>query len=184
MLFREEATDDTGRCLADNLVAGNGGAEMVGSHNGVVYSATGEHQKVLNWSEITKWGQNSVVYWTDTAERAVLDRTMADQYGKGRVFTGDGVSYNNDTKSNACLTADILGDWREEMLFRAGDDTIRVFTTTYTSPYNIYCLMHNPQYRVQVAAQNNGYNQPPHTDFYLDSVEYVRPEEQDVWFVK
>lgn len=184
MLFREEAKGDTGRCLADNLIAGNGGAEMVGSHNAIVYSAAGDHQQVLTWAEITKWGQNSVVYWTDTAERAVLDRTMADQYGKGRVFTGDGVSYNNDTKSNACLTADILGDWREEMLFRSGDDTIRVFTTTYTSPYNIYCLMQNPQYRVQVAAQNNGYNQPPHTDFYLDSVEYTRPEEQDVWFVK
>lgn len=184
MLFREEGIDDTGRCLADNLIAGNGGAEMVGSHNGAVYSAAGDHQKLINWSDITKWGQNSVVYWTDTAERAVLDRTMADQYGKGRVFTGDGASYNNDTKSNACLTADILGDWREEMLFRTGDDTIRVFTTTYTSPYNIYCLMQNPQYRVQVAAQNNGYNQPPHTDFYLDSVEYTRPEEQDVWFVK
>lgn len=184
MLFREEAKGDTGRCLADNLIAGNGGAEMVGSHNAIVYSAAGDHQQVLTWAEITKWGQNSVVYWTDTAERAVLDRTMVDQYGKGRVFTGDGVSYNNDTKSNACLTADILGDWREEMLFRSGDDTIRVFTTTYTSPYNIYCLMQNPQYRVQVAAQNNGYNQPPHTDFYLDSVEYTRPEEQDVWFVK
>ena len=27
--------------------------------------------------------------------------------------------------------------------------------------------MHNPQYRVQVAAQNNGYNQPPHLDYAL-----------------
>lgn len=181
MLFRETGDSDTGRCIADNLVAGNGGAEMVGSHNAIVYSATGDHEQVLTWSDITKWGQNSLVYWTDVAERAVLDRTMADQYGKGRVFTGDGAGYNNGSKSNACLTADIYGDWREEMLFRVGTDTIRVFTTTYTSPYNIYCLMQNPQYRVQVASQNNGYNQPPHTDFYLDSVDYVRPEEQDIW---
>lgn len=181
LLFRQEAGGDTGRCVADNLIAGNGGAEMVGSHNAIVYSATGDHQQVLTWAEITKWGQNSLVYWTDTAERAVLDRAMADQYGKGRVFTGDGASYNNDSKSNACLTADLFGDWREEMLFRVGNDTIRVFSTTYTSPYNIYCLMHNPQYRVQIASQNNGYNQPPHTDFYLDSVDYTRPEEQDIW---
>ncbi len=181
LLFRETADGDTGRCIADNLIAGNGGAEMVGSHNAIVYSAAGDHQQVLTWAEITKWGQNSLVYWTDVAERAVLDRTMADQYGKGRVFTGDGAGYNNDSKSNACLTADIFGDWREEMLFRVGEDTIRVFSTTYTSPYNIYCLMQNPQYRVQTASQNNGYNQPPHTDFYLDSVDYVRPEEQDIW---
>lgn len=27
--------------------------------------------------------------------------------------------------------------------------------------------MHNPQYRAQVAGQNVGYNQPPHTDYFL-----------------
>lgn len=183
VLFREEAGGDTGRCVADNLISGNGGAEMVGSHNSVVYNASGSHEKVCDWKDITKWGQNSVVYWTDTLERAVLDRTMADQYGKGRVFSGDGVGYNNYTKSNACITCDLIGDWREEMLFPCGTDKIRVFTTTYTTDYNIYCLMQNPQYRVQVAAQNNGYNQPPHTDFYIDSVDYVRPEEPDVWSV-
>ena len=181
VLFRETAAGDTGRCIADNIISGNGGAEMCGVHSGNVYSATGDHSVVCQWSDITKWGQNSVIYWTDLAERAVLDRTMADQYGRGRVFTGDGVTYNNYTKSNACLTCDLTGDWREEMIMRKSDGGLRVFTTTFTSSYNIYTLMHNPQYRVQVASQNNGYNQPPHTDFYLDSQEYVRPEEHDIW---
>jgi rhamnogalacturonan endolyase len=27
--------------------------------------------------------------------------------------------------------------------------------------------MHDPQYRAQVAAQNAGYNQPPHPSFFL-----------------
>lgn len=180
ILFRETAGGDTGRALADNLVAGNGGAEMVGIHNGVVYQAFGNHEQVILWSDITKWGENSVIYWTDTLERAVLDRAMADQYGKGRVFTGDGVSYNNYTKSNMCLTADILGDWREELIGRVGDGTLRIFTTTFSTEYAVYSLMHNPQYRVQVAAQNNGYNQPPHTDYFLGS-EHVLPETPDVW---
>ena len=184
VLFREKAGGDTGRAVADNLVTGNGGAEMIGSHSGNVYSTTGSHGIVCQWSDITKWGQNSVVYWTDVLERAVLDRTMADQYGKGRVFTGDGVTYNNYSKSNACLTCDLTGDWREEMIFRKSDGGLRVFTTTFESKYNLYTLMHNPQYRVQVASQNNGYNQPPHTDFYLDTTEYVRPEEPDVWTIK
>ena len=166
-LFRETAGGDTGRAICDNIIAGNGGAEMNGSHSGNVYSATGSHEIVCQWSDITKWGQNSVVYWTDVLERAVLDRTMADQYGKGRVFTGDGVSYNNYTKSNACLTCDLMGDWREEMIFRKSEGGLRVFTTTFATEYPIYSLMHNPQYRVQVAAQNNGYNQPPHTDYFL-----------------
>ena len=166
-LFRETAGGDTGRCVADNLIAGNEGAEMCGSHNGVVYSCMGDHATVCNWSDITKWGQNSVIYWTDVLERAVLDRAMVDQYGKGRVFTGDSASYNNYSKSNMCLTCDLTGDWREEIIARNSSGGLRVFTTTFSTTYNNYCLMHNPQYRVQVASQNNGYNQPPHTDYFL-----------------
>lgn len=168
LLFRETADGDTGRCMADNLIAGNAGAEMAGSHNSVLYAAFGDHEKIGAWSDITKWGMNSVVYWTDVLERAVLDRTMVDQHGKGRVFTGDGVDYNNYTKSNACLTADLFGDWREELIFRKSDGTgLRVFATTFETKYPVYTLMHNPQYRVQVASENNGYNQPPHVDYFL-----------------
>ena len=166
-LFRETAGGDTGRCICDNLIPGNAGAEMNGSHTGDVRLATGSHEVVCQWKDITKWGQNSLLYWTDTLERAVLDRTMADQYGKGRVFTGDGVTYNNYTKSNLCLTCDLMGDYREEIIARKSDGGLRVFTTTFATEYPVYSLMHNPQYRVQVAAQNNSYNQPPHVDYFL-----------------
>ena len=182
VLFRETAAGDTGRCIADNLVAGNEGAEMAGSHNEVLYDCvTGKQMLDANGNPmifsnggkdnpntaITKWGQNSVIYWSGTLERSALDRTMADQYGLGRIFTGDGVTYNNASKSNACITCDLFGDWREEMVFRKSDGGLRVFSTTYTTEYGIYTLMQNPQYRVQVAAQNNGYNQPPHVDYFL-----------------
>ncbi len=166
-LFRETAGGDTGRCIADNIVPGNQGAEMVGSHNAVVYDCvTGS--KICDWSAITKWGQNSVVYWDGDLEREVLDRTMVDKYGVGRIFSGQGVGYNNYSKANACLTCDLFGDWREEMIFPLGDGSgVRVYSTTYATDYGIVSLMHNPQYRVQVAAQNNGYNQPPHLDYFL-----------------
>lgn len=167
-LFRETAGGDTGRAVADNIIAGNAGAEMVGSHNAIVYSATGNHEQVCTWADITKWGQNSVVYWDGDLEREVLDRTMVDGYGKGRLFTGNGVTYNNGSKSNAALTCDLFGDWREELIFPlSGGAGVRIFTTTYTTDYGIVSLMHNAQYRVQVAAQNNGYNQPPHLDYFL-----------------
>ena len=166
-LFRQTAGGDTGRALADNIIAGNAGAEMVGSHNSIVYDCvTGK--EICSWSDITKWGQNSVVYWDGTLERGVLDRTMVDKYGSGRIFTGNGVTYNNASKSNACLTCDLFGDWREEMIFRLSEGSgVRIFTTTYSTEYGIVTLMHDPQYRVQVAAQNNGYNQPPHLSYFL-----------------
>ena len=166
-LLRETGGGDTGRCLAGNLIAGNDGAEIVGIHNSIVYNATTK-QQVCTWADITKWGMNSVVYWDGTLERGVLDRTMVDKYGSGRIFTGNGVTYNNASKSNACLTCDLFGDWREEMIFRLSEGTgVRIFTTTYTTSYGITTLMHDPQYRTQVAAQNNGYNQPPHLSYFL-----------------
>lgn len=179
ILFRETADGDTGRCLADNLISGNGTAEFVGSHNSVIYNTNGE--QIGNWSDITKWGQNSVVYWDGTLERAVLDRTMVDKYGSGRIFTGDGVTYNNASKSNACITCDLFGDWREEMIFPVSDSSaLRVFATTYTTEYPLYTLMHNPQYRAQVAGQNVAYNQPPHTDYFIETG-YPLPEVPEVY---
>lgn len=166
MIYREKGEGDTGRCIADNLIPGNNSAELVGSHNGVVYDTSGN--TVCNWSDITKWGQNSVIYWTDTLERAVMDRNMIDQYGKGRVFTGDAATANNSSKSNAVISCDLLGDWREEVIFQTNNGTaLRVFTTTFATDYKIYTLMHNPQYRAQVAGQNVAYNQPPHTDYFI-----------------
>ncbi|MEN6336961.1 MAG: rhamnogalacturonan lyase [Phycisphaerales bacterium] len=66
------------------------------------------------------------------------------------------------------LTADLLGDWREEMLMTARDGkALRLYTTTIPTEHRIYTLMHDPQYRLSVAWQNVVYNKPPHTSFYL-----------------
>ncbi len=166
MLFREKGNGDTGRCMADNLIAGNNSTEIVGSHNAVVYDTSGNN--VCNWGDITKWGQNFAIYWTDMLERCVLDRGCIDQYGKGRVMTADGGASINGTKSTPSLSCDLFGDWREEIIYPANDGKVlRVYTTTYQTEYKIYSLMHNPQYRTQVADQNVAYNQLPHTDFFI-----------------
>ncbi|HNS19303.1 MAG TPA: rhamnogalacturonan lyase [Sedimentisphaerales bacterium] len=66
------------------------------------------------------------------------------------------------------LQADLLGDWREEMLVTAPDGkSLRMYTTTIPTEYRIYTLMHDPQYRLAVAWQNVVYNKPPHPGFYL-----------------
>ncbi len=174
MIFREEGSDDTGRCLAGNFIADNPGAEFVGIHNNVVYNS--KQEQIAVWSDITKWNQNSLCYWTGALERGVLDRLMIDQYGTGRVFTGE-ASFNNASKSNVSLSADILGDWREEIIAPANDSAVlRVFGTTYTTEYPIFTLMHDTQYRAQVAGQNVAYNQPPHPSFYLGSDTGILPE--------
>jgi rhamnogalacturonan endolyase len=66
------------------------------------------------------------------------------------------------------LRADILGDWREEVIWRTLDNKeLHIYTTTLPTPHRLYTLMHDPQYRLSVAWQNVGYNQPTQPGFYL-----------------
>ncbi len=66
------------------------------------------------------------------------------------------------------LAADLIGDWREEMLVAGpAGQSIRLYTTTIPTEHRITTLMHDPQYRLSVAWQNVVYNKPPHTSYFL-----------------
>jgi rhamnogalacturonan endolyase len=98
-----------------------------------------------------------------------------------RLLTADGAASNNGTKQNAALTADILGDWREEVIFRSADNlSLRIYTTTIPAANRLYTLMHDAQYRVAIAWQNVGYNQPPHPAFFLGEG-MAAPPKPNVW---
>ena len=72
---------------------------------------------------------------------------------------------NNWTKNNPCLQADLFGDWREEVVYRDRDDNSVIYIYMSQIPTSIrhITLMHDPLYRLGIAWQNVGYNQPPHT---------------------
>jgi rhamnogalacturonan endolyase len=79
-----------------------------------------------------------------------------------------GIVFNNGTKSSPCLSADILGDWREEVIARTPEsDELRIFVSPIPTDYRINCLMEDIPYRLSTAAQNVGYNQPSEPGFYL-----------------
>lgn len=84
-------------------------------------------------------------------------------------FESDEVYTSNGTKGNAGLIADILGDWREEVILRCSADNskIRVYSTTIQTDYVVPCLMENLAYREGVAWQNVGYNQPANLSYLL-----------------
>ena len=75
----------------------------------------------------------------------------------------------NTTKATPCLQADILGDWREELVMWNHSDPsqIMIFTTWTATNYMVPTLMHDHVYRMGVAWQNTAYNQPPHLGYYL-----------------
>lgn len=106
--------------------------------------------EILNGGDIDKWD-----YMNSKSVRILNSRDY-------------NVASNNGTKSNPCLSADILGDWREELLVRTRDSKeLLIFTTTIPTTHRFYTFMHDPQYRESIAWQNVAYNQPPHTSFYI-----------------
>jgi hypothetical protein len=160
---------DTGRCVADDVDAANPGAEMwASSTGGRLYSASTNAN-----IGVAPGSQNFLVYWDADETRELEDGNHIDKYVGGatnRLLTADGVSSNNGTKSTPTLTADLYGDWREEVVWReTNNSALRIYTTTNLTNRRIYTLMHDPQYRVQVTAEQTAYNQPPHPGFHIGS---------------
>jgi hypothetical protein len=115
--------------------------------------------------------QNFLVWWDADESRELEDSNRIDKFAGGtttRLLTANGVSSNNGTKSTPTLTADLYGDWREEVVWRETDNSaLRIYTTTDLTARRIYTLMHDPQYRAAIAWQNVAYNQPPHPGFFI-----------------
>ncbi len=112
---------------------------------------------------------NFLVWWDADLSRELLNSNQVRQYsGQGDILTASGCSANNGSKSTPTLSADIIGDWREEVVFRCGD-SLRIYTTHEVATNRIYTLMHDPQYRAAISWQNVEYNQPPHPSFHIGS---------------
>jgi rhamnogalacturonan endolyase len=149
------------RGVADDVHAGNAGAEYWASGLGFFNSTGGSAGRYPG-------SQNFLAYWDGDVTRELLDGNHVDKYGTSadtRLFTATGANSINGSKSTPVLSADIFGDWREEIILGEGGAAIRIYTTTTVTNTRIHTLMHDPQYRAQVAAQNSAYNQPPHLSF-------------------
>ena len=162
ILFKNSLNKDVGRGVAEDIYPLNPGAEMWWSGSNGLYSMKGER---IGDSPSSI---NFVIWWDGDLSRELLDGNHVDKYGAGRIFTAEGCVSNNGSKSTPALSADLFGDWREEIIFRTADNkNLRIYTTTLPSVHRIPTLMSDPQYRLSVAAQNVAYNQPPHTGFRI-----------------
>jgi len=120
-------------------------------------------------------GTNMSIRWLGDMTTQIVAGSEGDpvsiQDGRANTLLDvTGTSTNNGTKGNPSLVADVLGDWREELLVRDADSTeIRVYMSTDVTDRKLTTLMHDPQYRVEVARQNTAYNQPSYTSYMLAS---------------
>jgi hypothetical protein len=152
---------DNGRGVADYVSPDDTTAATCSSGVGNVNCST-------NVAVTHSAGTNFLIYWDADESRELLDDMAITKVGGGTLLSATGCASNNGTKKTPTLTADILGDWREEVVFRETTNTaLRVYTTTTVTSRRIYTLMHDPTYRAQVAFEQSGYNQPPHVGFHI-----------------
>jgi len=171
------AYKDTGRGVCANI-ASEPGYEFWGAgdfydvNKGAgIYNVYGK--VISNDCRAAGLPMNFALYWDGDLMQELLDDVSIFKYDETKdktdiIRTFEGVKSINGTKANPCLQADILGDWREEVIYPTFDNTeLRIYSTTIPTQYRIYTLMHDPVYRLGIAWQNVAYNQPPHTSFYL-----------------
>ncbi|WP_171109469.1 rhamnogalacturonan lyase [Streptomyces sp. Z423-1] len=165
ILWQTASGGDNGRGVSADVHAGSAGAESWSARDTTLRSATGASLG-REPSSI-----NFVSWWDGDPVRELLDGTRIDKYGTSsdtRLLTGSGVSSNNGSKSTPALSGDILGDWREEVVWRTSDNrALRIYSTPHQTTTRITTLLHDTQYRVALAWQNTAYNQPPHPSFFL-----------------
>lgn len=192
IIFQVTSKNDVGRAMAADIDPTSPGVEMWSSDSHGIRNIRGEvlndakdpddpqHQQHLKLGE-RHLSINFGIWWDGDLLRELLDHETVSKYNWREKSIEDvvrlpGIVFNNWTKSNPCLAADILGDWREEVVARTPDsEELRIFISPIPTDYRINCLMEDVPYRLSTAMQNVGYNQPSEPGFYLGPDETVRP---------
>lgn len=169
IIFQIPDKTDVGRCMAADIDPTNKGVEMwsLESHGirSIEGSITAPIPKGLSY--------NFGIWWDGDLLRELLDKNRITKYNWTnnsieQVVEFKGCTSNNGTKAVPCLSGDIIGDWREEVLLRTEDNTaLHLYVSPIETSYRFHTFMEEPIYRLGVAIQNVAYNQPPQPGFYF-----------------
>ena len=169
VLLQIKSNTDVGRCMAADIDPTHPGVEMWSGDSQGIRNVKGE----IIAPKMRNMPTNMAVWWDGDLLREVLDKTYISKYDwKQKRFIPfiefEGVASNNSTKATPCLQGDIIGDWREEVLFRSEDNnSLRLYVSTIPTDYRFHTFLEDPIYRISIATQNVGYNQPTQPGFYF-----------------
>ena len=176
--YRFQSTSDDGRALCGNFTNSYPGCVGKSNQSGIISTVA---DKVL--PNVPGFDLNFRIYWDGDLCEEILNSPGTEREAKidkivgtsvNRIFTSSGAKMNNWTKNNPGATGDIIGDWREELVLRTGDDSkLRIYTTSTPTSHRIYTLWHDHQYRQAMVWQSIGYNQPPHLSYFLGELEGI-----------
>lgn len=115
-------------------------------------------------ARIVKWD------WENPTDRESVPRVLT--------FADFGATTALGNSVYPTLIADVLGDWREEVILPSAEfDELIVFTTDQPSDVRLYTLAHNPAYRNGMSLK--GYLQSSNVDYFLGH-DMAAPEQPDI----
>jgi len=170
ILFSQLPGQDVGRGMAADIDPRHPGAEVWANPPELgLLSAKGE--KIGPSPRSVNFG----LWWDGDLLRELLNDTRVEKwdYQAGQLtalLDGKpmGAASCNGTKATPAVSADLFGDWREEVIWRnANNQELLIFSTTIPTQHRFVTLMQDRTYRLGVARENAGYNQPPHPGFFL-----------------
>ncbi|ADU12063.1 rhamnogalacturonan lyase [Asticcacaulis excentricus] len=179
VIFKVPAEKDTGRGAAGDIDPRHPGAEFWASNSGNLYDVKGN---VITDKRPRQ--MNFMVWWDGDLLRELLDGNKVFKWDwktseSKEILDAQGATSNNGTKSTPALSADLFGDWREEVMLRSEDNTsLRIYSTNLPTTYKFTTLMQDPQYRAAIAWQNTAYNQPPWPSFFIGEGMKAPPKPQ------
>ena len=175
--YRSSPGSDDGRSMCGNFSNGFPGALGASGHDRPISTVYNDHIPEI---PSTDFDVNFRIYWDGDLLEETLNGTgqknstvRIHKMGKGNIELLTGSLTNNDTKATPSFQGDILGDWREEVIARTSDNTIRIYTTAIPTEWRNYTLWHDMQYRQAMVWQMCGYNQPPHASYFLGELEGI-----------
>ena len=87
-------------------------------------------------------------YWDGDLQREIVRGTKLNKF--------DGAIVPPNIVGHVVAIADIVGDWREEIITSAPGE-LRIYSTTISATDRRKCLMQDPIYRIDVAEAAQGY---------------------------
>jgi rhamnogalacturonan endolyase len=172
MLWSHSPGVDISRGMVADVDPRHPGAEIWGGPGGmrnVKGEPIGPAPRMADW--VVWWdgdllrelyAGNRVFKWDPESgtEKLIFSATSAgEEAGAGR---------RRFARATPHLSADLFGDWREELVVGGPDgQSLRVYSTPEPTEHRLTCLMQDRQYRLSVVWQNVVYNKPPHVSYFL-----------------
>lgn len=177
IIFEATSSGDNGMGTMADLDPNRRGAEFWTAADSKLYDVKGRAISTMSGTRSHKFR----IYWDGDVQDEILYDATIDKWNPTTQSVEHVIQFHKYANSTGtgdygkpwvCLSSDLIGDWREEVILWNKTDscTLNIFTTNIPTEIRVPWLMTDHVYGMGVTWQNVAYNMPPHLGYYLPDV--------------